>query len=489
MQRKQFFTVVVNMLFNSIEFLIFFPIVFVGFYFLPHKFRWGWLLMASWYFYASFRFEYFYLIIISTFTAYFSALLIEKSEKKGNRKLYLILNLIITLGLLVYFKYFNLFAESINTALNSLKSGLSFPVINVMLPIGISFYTFQVIGYTLDVYWRKSKPERHAGIFALYVSFFPQLVAGPIERADRLIPQLRKVITFDYEQVKQGCILILWGFLQKVAIADRIALVIDPIFDKPSAYNGLQLILAMVLFAFQIYNDFAGYTNIALGTAQTMGVSLMDNFNRPFASKNITEFWRRWHISLSTWARDYLYLPISYSKRSWGKFSTIYAATLTFSFLGIWHGANWTYLIFGLLMGIIFYYEIISSDWRQRLALKIPAFAYNTLSKVLTFSVLSVLLLLFRIKSFTDFAAYFTHIADNITMTSKTIALNYVDFAVLIGLIGFAELLQYAARNTSIPKYVCGQRIYARWSFYMIIAFCILIFGAFNLKQFYYFQF
>nr|NQU89618.1 MBOAT family protein [Bacteroidota bacterium] len=477
------------MLFNSLDFLVFFPVVFLAYYIIPHKYRWILLLTASWYFYASFRFEYLYLIFVTSVSGYLSALFIEKSDRPFIRKTWLVINLTIILGMLVYFKYYQLLIDPINQAFESLQSGMGFPVINVILPVGISFYTFQVIGYTLDVYWQKTKAEHHAGIFALYVAFFPQLVAGPIERANHLIPQFRQKHNFNYEQVKNGLFLILWGYFQKVAIADKIAKAVDPVFAEPAEYGGYQLLLCMVLFTFQIYCDFAGYTNIALGTAKTLGFDLMDNFNRPFISKNISEFWRRWHISLSTWARDYLFMPVSYSRRNWGRFSTIYAVAVTFMFLGIWHGANWIYLIFGLSMGLAFYYELITVDFRLKMAKKTPKWLYNSASMLLTFSFITILFLMFRLQSFGDAINYIKILSGNFAFKWVPLMIGEPDFIVLLACIVMMELFQYAAGIEKKEDWLNRRPIAIRWAIYLMLGFIILNFGVFNQNEFIYFQF
>ncbi len=477
------------MLFNSLDFIIFFPTVFFLFYLLPHRLRWILLLIASWYFYASFRMEYFFLILTTTVSGYATALLIEKVTSNRQKKLWLILNLAIVLGMLIYFKYFNLLVETINDAAEKLSAGMGFPVLDIILPVGISFYTFQVIGYTLDVYWGKTKPERHPGIFALYVSFFPQLVAGPIERADRLIPQFYRKQVFDYQRVKRGFILILWGFFQKIAIADKIAILVDPVFAGPDQYNGYQLLLAMVLFSFQIYCDFAGYTNIALGTAKTLGIDLMDNFNKPFISKNISEFWRRWHISLSTWARDYLFMPISYGRRKWGHFATIYAVFITFIFLGIWHGAAWVYLFFGFCMGVAFYYELITVNFRLRLSKLMPLWLYDGISMLLTFTFITVLFLFFRIQSIGDTFHYFGKIFSNFNLPWLAFDIDNLELAILLFAIFLMELFQYLRRNKTLEDWLSGKHILFRWFIYLLICFTIINFGVFSQKQFIYFQF
>ena len=298
------------MLFNSTQFIIFFPIVVSIYFLLPHRMRWFMLLTASYYFYMCWKAEYLLLILISTFIDYFAAIQMSKQSVQSKRKIYLILSLVVNLGLLFGFKYFNFFNDSLRTIFNQFNIFYDVPAFKVLLPVGISFYTFQTLSYTIDVYRGKRDPEKHLGIFALYVAFFPQLVAGPIERSTRLIPQLRKKYNFDYDRVTDGLKLMLWGFFKKVVIADRIAVIVNQVYNNPHDAAGFPFLIGTYLFAFQIYCDFSGYSDIAIGAAKIFGINLMENFRRPYFAKSIREFWQRWHISLSTWFRDYLYLSL-----------------------------------------------------------------------------------------------------------------------------------------------------------------------------------
>ena len=304
------------MLFNSLHFLIFFPIVIVIYFCIPHKYRWILLLFASYYFYMSWKAEYVILILISTIIDYFVAIKISREDNEKMRKIYLLLSIITNIGLLISFKYLNFISSSVSEFLQLFSIQFSPIILDVLLPVGISFYTFQTLSYTIDVYRRRIKPERHFGIFAVYVSFFPQLVAGPIERGKNLLPQFLEKHYFDYIRVTNGLKLMLWGFFKKIVIADRLAVVVNAVYNNPTEFTGAPLILATVFFAFQIYCDFSGYSDIAIGTAQVMGYNLMDNFKRPYFAGSISEFWQRWHISLSTWFRDYLYIPLGGSRVS-----------------------------------------------------------------------------------------------------------------------------------------------------------------------------
>ncbi|MFC1785350.1 MBOAT family O-acyltransferase, partial [Candidatus Neomarinimicrobiota bacterium] len=291
------------MLFNSTQFIIFFPVVVFFYFLLPHRFRWMLLLVASYYFYMCWKAEYLLLILGSTIVDYIVAIQMSRQSTKAKKKLYLILSLAVNLGLLFGFKYFNFFSDSFRTIFDQFNVLYNVPTFKVLLPVGISFYTFQTLSYTIDVYRGKREPEKHLGIFALYVAFFPQLVAGPIERSTRLLPQLVKKYNFDYNRVTDGLKLMLWGFFKKVVIADRVAVIVNQVYNNPNDAAGLPLLIGTYLFAFQIYCDFSGYSDIAIGAAKVFGIDLMQNFRRPYFAKSIREFWQRWHISLSTWFR------------------------------------------------------------------------------------------------------------------------------------------------------------------------------------------
>ncbi|MCF8278524.1 MAG: MBOAT family protein [Flavobacteriales bacterium] len=334
------------MLFNSIEFLLFCLVVFPSYFLLPHRHRWILLLAASVFFYGFWKAEYLLLILVSAVTDYFCGLKMAGSDSKAARKPFLILSLVVNLGILFTFKYFNFFLESTSGLWGLAGNTSSW---NLILPMGISFYTFQTMAYTIDVYYGRIVPERNFGIFSLYVTFFPQLVAGPIERASHLLPQLRKVHVWSSERFVSGIRLILWGLFKKTVLADRLASIVDPIYGANDTFGGLVMAIATVFFAFQIYCDFSGYSDMAIGLARILGVDLMKNFRSPYFSGSIREFWSRWHISLSTWFRDYLYIPLG-GNRS-GILRTNLNLLTVFLVSGLWHGANWTFVVWGGLHG------------------------------------------------------------------------------------------------------------------------------------------
>ena len=351
------------MLFNSLEFIIFFPIVVAAYFALKPKYRWILLLLASYYFYMAWNYKYIVLILISTTIDYFAGINIHRSNNPRTRKALLLVSLVANLGLLFFFKYFNFFGDSINYLFDKINIFYNIPAYHYLLPVGISFYTFQTMSYTIDIYNGKQEPERHFGRFALFVSFFPQLVAGPIERSVNLLPQFRKHYDFDYERVKNGILLMVWGFFKKVVIADRLAEYVNMVYNHPHDFGGLHNMIATFFFSFQIYCDFSGYSDIAIGSAMIMGYTLMTNFRRPYFSMSIREFWQRWHISLSTWFRDYVYIPLGGNRVV--KWRWYYNLFITFLVSGLWHGAEWTFVIWGALHGFYLIFAIWTTKLRE----------------------------------------------------------------------------------------------------------------------------
>lgn len=341
------------MVFNSYIFLLFFPIVVVVYHFIPDKIRPLWLLAASYYFYMSWNVKYAALILISTVVTYFTGRFIEKYRERNASAAFLRALLAgclsVNLGILFFFKYFTFFFRSIEKLFSAMGIAMTVPAFDVVLPVGISFYTFQALGYCIDVYKGEIRAERSFLQYALFVSFFPQLVAGPIERSGNLLNQLRTFKPVSYEHLRDGVFLMLWGYFQKIVVADRIAVYVDSVYDDPAAYPGVYLIIATILFAFQIYCDFGGYSNIAKGAAEILGIELMNNFASPYLSLSCGEFWKRWHISLSSWFRDYVYIPMGGNRK--GRLRKYLNVMIVFGLSGLWHGANWTYVIWGLLNG------------------------------------------------------------------------------------------------------------------------------------------
>lgn len=349
------------MVFTSLEFLVFFPIV-VGIYFLlPNRFRWFHLVLASYYFYMAWKPVYALLLLFSTLSFYIAALGLDKYKEDWQRKTIFSIGIGVNLGMLFAFKYYNFFEAQSHAFAESIGLNVNLPALNVLLPMGISFYTFQGISYLIDVYRRDMPAERHLGILLLYKAFFPQLVAGPIERGTHFIPQLhthllgrddKQTIRFEYDRVVSGLRLMLLGFFKKIVLADNFALIVNPVYSAPGEYSGASALVATVAFSFQIFFDFSAYTDIARGVSRILGFELIENFNRPYMATSVPEFWQRWHISLSSWFRDYLYIPLGGNRvPKWRWFMNLW---IVFLLCGLWHGANWTFFIWGALHG--FYY-------------------------------------------------------------------------------------------------------------------------------------
>lgn len=343
------------MLFNSIEFVIFLPIVFLIYWFVVNKsFRYQnvFLLAASYFFYACWDWRFLFLLMFSTLLDYFTAQKMSDARSLQRRKAWLWISIGINLGFLGFFKYYNFFINSFASSFGHLGLHLDSLTLNIILPVGISFYTFHGLSYVIDVYKERIKPEKNFADYALFVSFFPLLVAGPIERATHLLPQLKKERTFDYSNAVEGLRQILWGLFKKIVIADQCATYVDMMFNNTDNYSGITLAFGAVLFAFQIYGDFSGYSDIAIGVAKLFGIDLLKNFAFPYFSRDIAEFWRRWHISLSSWFRDYVYIPLGGSRGSlWSKIRNIF---IIFILSGFWHGANWTFIVWGALNALYF---------------------------------------------------------------------------------------------------------------------------------------
>jgi D-alanyl-lipoteichoic acid acyltransferase DltB (MBOAT superfamily) len=420
------------MTFVSIEFVCLFLAVFVLYFHLPRTYRNPLLLVASAIFYMWWRPVYILIILFSVTVDYFIALKLEHG-KAGTRKLLLTVSLVTNLGLLFFFKYYEFAAENLRGLLGWAQIPWQPPVLNLILPIGISFHTFQALSYTIDVYRGQIPVERNLLKLWLYVLFFPQLVAGPIERAGRLLPQFDEDHAWDGERVKSGLRLILWGFVKKAAVADRLAILVDPVFQFPNRFAGLPLLLAMWGFSFEIYADFSGYSDIAVGTARVLGFRLMENFRQPYFAAGIGEFWRRWHISLSTWFRDYLYIPLGGSRK--GPVVEAGAILATFVLSGLWHGARWTFVVWGAYHGLLLLLShAIRSSKRLILGLSSWAQAF------ITFNLVSVGWVFFRAPSLTDAGTILSRMfekpvympLESLRLTPSWIAVTAVGVAILV---------------------------------------------------------
>ena len=383
------------MLFNSWEFLVFFPIVYIIFYGLPGIHQWKWLLFTSCIFYMAFIPYYVLILFLIIIIDYFAALYIEKSS--GRWKIIgLVTSIFFTCLILFIFKYYNFAIKNLNWLSNIWGLTTNYQLLDIVLPLGLSFHTFQSLSYIIEVYRGNQKAENHFGIYALYVMFFPQLVAGPIERPQNMLHQFHQPKIFDLHQFSDGIKLLLWGLFKKVAIADNLATYVNPVFENPSIYGSGSLAIAVIFFYFQIYCDFSGYTDIARGSARMLGFELMKNFNVPFLSHSLTDFWKRWHISLSTWLRDYVYEPLALHWRGFGMAGIVLALIFTFFISGIWHGAEWTFIIWGLAHGLALTIELLSTKVFKIKIRILPKRFSNFLGILRTFILVSVSYIFFR---------------------------------------------------------------------------------------------
>ena len=392
------------MTFNSWEFLIFYPIVAALYFLLPKKMKWPMLLIASYYFYAFYQAELLFLIILTTAVSFFMSHLIERTEKTSLRKLYLSLTLIVCLGVLFFYKYFNFLGASVSSIIELLGKEPPSIMLDLVLPVGISFYTFQTLSYVIDVYRGDIKTEKNIFFYALFVSFFPQLVAGPIERPSNLMPQLKEAHELRLDNFIRGSKQMMLGFFKKICVADLVASYVNAVYNSADEATSLSVVIATLMFAVQIFCDFSGYTDIATGCARIMGIRLMKNFDHPYSSTTIKEFWSRWHISLSGWFKDYLYIPLGGSRRS--RLRNMLNVFIVFLVSGLWHGANWTFVIWGALHGIYRVVGTLTIEKRNALirhaGLTPESRLVLSVRRVFTFILVSLAWVFFRANSIAD---------------------------------------------------------------------------------------
>lgn len=471
------------MLFNSLEFLLFFPIVTVLFYLLPHRYRWIHLLIASCIFYMFFIPQYIFILFATILIDYSAGIWIEKT-KPERKKIYLIISIIATCLVLFIFKYFDFFNH--NMLLLSHQFGFYYPhkVINLILPIGLSFHTFQSLSYVIEVYQGNQKAEKHFGIYSLYVMFYPQLVTGPIERPQNLLVQLREEKKFIYSNLSEGLRLILFGLFIKMVIADNIAVYVDKIYTNPSDYNSFSILKGLFFYSFQIYCDFLGYSTIAVGAARSMGYNLMDNFKTPYLSKSIGEFWQRWHISLSSWFRDYVYFSLGGNKVKIQRW--MINILIVFVLSGLWHGANWTFILWGLIHGLVYITENIFKRLfkTDKIDNKVFLYVSNIFNVVKTFIIVSFIWILFRASDLQQVKIIFKSIIKNIHVRDSF----SVDPKVWLFL-GLFIIIDIRLFNTRFDFWCNRKSTITRWALYALMIFSIIVFSSVNNFPFIYFQF
>lgn len=495
------------MQFVSLVFLMFFLIVTTLYFIIPHKFRWIWLLICSYYFYMILNPKYALLIATSTIITYLSGLLIENANQITNEKkstqlknFWVFASFSSNLGILFLFKYYGLFNEGLFKFLNLFNVSVHLPSFEYLLPLGISFYTLQALSYTMDVYRKDVAPEKNLGKYALFVSFFPQVVSGPIEKSKNMLHQFDERHYFDYERVKNGLLLMLWGVFVKIVIADRLAILVDTVYASPNNYKGFAIFIATIFFTFQVYCDFRSYSDIARGAAEVLGFKVTNNFKQPYLSKSIKEFWSRWHISLTSWYKDYLYFPLGGNRR--GKLRTYCNIMIVFLVSGLWHGATFNFIIWGALHGLYQIIEQLLKPFTEKaiktFKIKTEVFSFKLFQVLINFTFINITFIFFRAKTFSSAitiiknAFYF----NPWTITNGSIfnlGLDSKDF--LISIIGIILIVtvDIIQRRKNLQIQFSKQTMVFRWVTYFATVVAILVFGmygpGYSLQQFIYSQF
>lgn len=484
------------MLFNSFEFFIFFPVVTALYFALPHRLRWGLLLLASAVFYMAFIPAYILVLLGIILIDYCAAIWMENAADKRRKTAFFLLSIAANVGILAFFKYYNFTAENLSAIARFIGWNYSLPALSFVLPIGLSFHTFQAMSYTIEVFRGRQRAERHLGIYALYVLFYPQLVAGPIERPQHLLHQFREEHRFVYDRVARGLRRMAWGLFKKVVIADRAAAFVDRVYDHPAEYQGISIAIATAMFAFQIFCDFSGYSDIAIGSAEVMGFRLMNNFDRPYRAASIGDFWRRWHISLSSWFREYVYIPLGGNRVS--RFRHALNVMIVFLLSGVWHGAAWTFVAWGVLHGAYLVCSAWSARARESLSRAIGLYRVPRLRRGIgvawTFSLVSFAWIFFRAESLP--AAW--HMIQRLFMGwGENVELDHAifldqgasKFFVTAAAILFMEAVHSAGRKTPVSARFERLSPAFRFASYAAFFWLIVFFGKFGERQFIYFVF
>jgi D-alanyl-lipoteichoic acid acyltransferase DltB (MBOAT superfamily) len=486
--------------FNSIQFLAFFPVVAIMFFLLPHRWRWVLLLGASYFFYMRWTPEYIIVLLMVTAIGYLAGLWLSRETRLAARRLLVILSLTGILGILFFFKDSDLSNRVLRTVLDQFGARDLFSGIHLVLPLGISFFTFQTMSYIIDVYRGVGQPEKHAGIYALFIAFFPHLTAGPIARTNLLLPQFYESHSPDYEKIVTGLQRMAWGFFKKLVIADRLALLVNRVYGEPTSYSGLFLILATYAFAFQIYCDFSGYADIAIGAARVMGFQLQENFQQPYFAQSIVDFWRRWHITLYNWLRDYIFYPttraLSRSRVSFrSSLVLIVPPMVTMLASGLWHGNGWTVLIWGALHGLYLVISVVWSRWHSGLqqSFMLPSGMLTGLKIFATFNLVCFAWIFFRAQSFSDAVYIVGHL---FVKPGTPVALfdivpgGWYEWMIALSALLMMEVVDWMReRNGSLQTLIRRQPVWLRWSAYYGLVMVIFMFGKFEASQFIYSRF
>lgn len=499
------------MLFNSLSFLIFFPVVVLIFFIMPKRVKYIWLLVASYYFYMNWNPKYALLMLASTLITWLTGLGISilksrECDTQIRQKLLLAGCFAVNLAILGFFKYFDFFLMNLNAVIGKFGLEMVQKPFDVVLPVGISFYTFQALGYIIDVYKEKVSAEKNVLKYALFVSFFPQLVAGPIERTENLLNQIKEIPSrkpLDYDRITNGLVYMLYGFFLKMVISDRIAILVDNVFDSWFLYGGVELLVAAIGFALQIYCDFSSYSIIAIGAAQVMGFTLMENFEAPYFSSSVKEFWRRWHISLSTWFRDYVYIPLGGNRR--GKWRKNINLMLTFLLSGLWHGANWTFVVWGGIHGA---YQIMGEAMRPiknriypQIGIRLDSISYKLGQIITTFILTDIAWIFFRAENVSDAIGYLYNIVARWNpwaiwdRTLYGIGLSNYEWNILLFsllILFIVDLIRYL-KKIRLDVFLSSQGVLFKGIMIVLMALMIVVYGqyggGYDARQFIYFQF
>ncbi|SFH06867.1 D-alanyl-lipoteichoic acid acyltransferase DltB, MBOAT superfamily [Desulfotomaculum arcticum] len=498
------------MSFTSSSFLIFFPVVTALYFIIPRRFKRTWLLLASYYFYSSWNPKYSIMLATATLITYSCGLLLGRAGKNNNgnqklrKKLWLVIGISANVLMLAFFKYFDFALNSLSGILSFIGISFITPEFDILLPVGISFYTLQAVGYIIDVYRGESASEKNLLSFSLYMSFFPQLISGPIPRSGVLLRQIsenRDCDSFDYNRVKRGLLLMLWGIFQKLVIADRLGILVNQVFDNYANYAGFEIVIAAVFFAFQLYCDFGGYSNIAIGAAGVLGFNIPENFKQPYFSLSVKEFWRRWHISLSTWLRDYLYIPLGGNRK--GKLRKHFNTMLTFLVSGLWHGASWHYVAWGGLHGLYLVLEDVLKPvgqfLRKLFKVNTACWSFRFFRGLLTFVLVDFAWIFFRANgTLTAFRILKNMISDFnpwifFNGSIFKLGLDQKDFVVVLVALLIVIIVDWMHEKGSVRDKLASRNLPFRWLTYFGVIFAILIFGVYgpgyDALSFFYFQF
>lgn len=482
------------MTFTSIEYAIFLPLVVLLYFLMSNKYRWALLLVASYLFYAYWNASLLILIVISTIVDYWAGIQMGKKEQKGDRKKFLYISIVINLGMLFFFKYFSFCNEMVRELFGIFELNYSVKKLDILLPVGISFYTFQTLSYTIDVYRGDKKPEKHLGVFALYVSFFPQLVAGPIERSITFLPQFYKKHQFNLQQIVDGSKLIVWGLFKKMVIGDNLALLVNQIYGDSEMYSGSMLMMATYAFTIQVYCDFSGYTDIAIGSAKLFGYDLSDNFRRPFFASNISKFWRRWHMSLTQWIGDYVYKPLLQKyKGNAVSYIILYAVLIS---IGVWHGAGGQFVLFGFIHATYLAVRRLTKKPREGLAHWFESVNLKCLQKfggiIITFHLVVFSLICFASETILEsfFVMKRIFLGSNISTDFSSLeSFHFSNLLVVVASLSLVFLIELFNKTDLRTPFNFINNVVVRWGVYLFVIFGLLIFKVSSNPEFYYFQF